>query len=306
MVFLCFPEIGLAEVRYQKEVEGDASEMVYLLLAIICSALVSVCMRLSETHIHNNMVMFTANYAICLAISLLYTDRAQFLDFTSGMARAAILGIVSGFLYLINFVLLQKNILLNGVILSSAAMKLGSVLIPVAAAVTLFHEDLGWMRLAGVVSAAASVLLINGEKTDASGDGKRYWLMILLFASGVTDMMANVYDKTGAGAFKNHYLAFTFLAAMAISLVMALVRKETPALPDILCGILIGVPNYFSARFLLLALGDVAAVVTYPVFSVGTIIVITTVGVLAFREKLTRQKKCALVLILAALALLNV
>ena len=280
--------------------------MVYLLLAIISSALVSVCMRLSEKHVHSNMVMFTANYAICLLISLLYTDCAQFLDLTSGMTWATILGIVSGFLYLMNFILLQKNIRLNGVILSSAAMKLGGVLIPVAAAVTIFHEELGWMKMAGVVFAAAAVLLINVEKADTNGGGKRCWLMILLFASGVTDMMANVYDKTGAAVFKNHYLVFTFLAAMVISFAMALVRKETSALPDILCGILIGVPNYFSARFLLLALGDVAAVITYPVFSVGTIIVITTISVLAFREKLTGQKKCALVLILAALVLLNV
>ena len=95
-------------------------------------------------------------------------------------------------------------------------MKLGGVLIPVAAAVTLFHEELGWVKLAGVVIAAEAVFLINVEKMDTSGGGKRYWLMILLFASGVTDMMANVYDKTGAGAFKNHYLAFTFLAAMAV------------------------------------------------------------------------------------------
>lgn len=280
--------------------------MLYLFLAIISSALVSLCMRLSEKYVHSTMAMFTANYIICLAISLLYTDRTHLFTAVGGVAWAAALGTVSGFLYLASFVLLQKNIRLNGVILSSAAMKLGGVLIPVIAAVAFFHDELGWVRLAGVIVASAAVILINVEKADAGKGGHRHWLIILLLGSGLSDMMANVYDKTGSATFKDHYLLFTFMAAMLISFVMAAIGKEQAALPDILCGVLIGVPNYFSARFLLLALGNVSAVIAYPAFSVGTIIVITAVSVLAFREQLTTRKKCALLLILTALVLLNI
>ena len=81
---------------------------------------------------------------------------------------------------------------------------------------------------------------------------------------------------------------------------------ERPKAADALCGLLIGIPNYYSARFLLLALGSVPAVVAYPVYSVGTIVVISAVGVLGFREKLSVQKKWAMLLILAALVLLNI
>ena len=279
--------------------------MLYLLLAIASSALVSLCMRVSEKYVRGSMVMFTANYAVCLAIALLYTGRPGPASTGSGMTWAVALGAVSGFLYLASFVLLQMNIRHNGVILSSAAMKLGGVLVPVVAAVAVFGDKLGWIQLAGIVIALAAVVLINVEKGSAGQGGKRYWLVILLLGSGVTDMMVNVYDKTGPAAFKDHYLLFTFLAAMVISLVMALIKKQKPALPDILCGVMIGVPNYFSSRFLLLALGGVPAVIAYPVFSVGTIVVITAVGALAFRETLTGRKKLALGLILAALALLN-
>ena len=66
-------------------------------------------------------------------------------------------------------------------------------------------------------------------------------------------------------------------------------------------------PNYLSARFLLLALAAMPdlAVVVYPTFSVGTIIAVTLVGVLAFREKLNVRKLIALGMILGALVLLN-
>lgn len=70
-------------------------------------------------------------------------------------------------------------------------------------------------------------------------------------------------------------------------------------------GLLIGVPNYFSARFLLLALGSVDAVIAYPVYSVATLIAITLIGLLCFHEKLNRKKTAALLMIVAALCLLN-
>ena len=72
-----------------------------------------------------------------------------------------------------------------------------------------------------------------------------------------------------------------------------------------LCGLAIGVPNYMSARFLLLSLTTLPGVVVYPSFSVGVIIAVALVGVLCFREKLSRRKLIALGMILAALVLLN-
>ena len=86
---------------------------------------------------------------------------------------------------------------------------------------------------------------------------------------------------------------------------MALLNKQKISFADIGSGLLIGIPNYYSARFLLLSLGYVPAVIAYPVYSAGTIMLTSIIGLLLFSEKLNAQKKLALVLILAALVLLN-
>ena len=65
-------------------------------------------------------------------------------------------------------------------------------------------------------------------------------------------------------------------------------------------------PNFFSARFLLLALEDVPAVIAYPSYSVATLLVVTLTGVLVFKERLRKRQWLALGLILVALVLLNV
>lgn len=280
--------------------------MTYLLAAIISSAMVSICMRTSERYVRSTMAMFTANYAVCFAISRFYMGDTRLFASQSGMGTAVGLGVVSGVLYLVSFVLFRQSIRCNGVVLSSASMKLGAVLIPVIAAVLFFHERIKWLQLWGVVLAVLAILLINIEKEDIRHGGKKSWLVILLTASGLSDTMTNIYKKTGTGALEDHYLSYTFLAALFLALVMALRKREQVRPADIFCGLLIGIPNYYSARFILLALGDVPAVIVYPVYSAGTIIVITLVGLAVFRERLSRQKMGALGLILAALILLHI
>ena len=267
--------------------------------------MVSVLMRICEKYVRGNMVMFCANYAVCTVISLIYMGDVRPLALEAGTGAAVILGAVTGFLYLAGFVLLQKNVGSNGVILSGAAMKLGGVLIPIIAAMLLFQERMTLMRLVGTVLAVAAIVLINTEKDDAGKDGKKQWLAVLLLVSGFADTMANIFDKTGPASLKNLYLLCTFSAALLTALALALQKKQRRTTADLLCGLLIGIPNYYSARFLLLSLGSIPAVVVYPVFNVGTIIVITAAGAAFFHESLSRYKKCALLLILASLIILN-
>ena len=73
-----------------------------------------------------------------------------------------------------------------------------------------------------------------------------------------------------------------------------------------LFGILIGVPNYFSARFALLSLSYLPAVIVYPTISVMTILLVSLTGILAFKEKLKKQQWIALGIIIIAVALLNI
>lgn len=278
--------------------------MIYLLSAIVSSALVSIFMRMSEKRIRSNMVMFTANYAVCLALSRYYMGNIRLFTTANGIETAIVLGIVSGILYLVNFMLLQKNMRHNGIVLASIFMKLG-ILVPTLMAIFVFKERPEVTQLIGVVIALAAIILINLEKGGHSSGGKRIWLLILLLTTGFTDSMANIYDKNGSAALKDHYLFYTFLAALLLAFLMVLMKRQRVGFWDVFFGILIGIPNYFASRFLLLSLANVPAVVTYPVYSVGTLVVITVISAILFKERLSSQKKTALVMILVALVLLN-
>ena len=93
---------------------------------------------------------------------------------------------------------------------------------------------------------------------------------------------------------------------MGLCAVGMTVKGQKIGTREALFGTLIAVPNFFSSKFLLGALESLSAVIVYPVFSVGTILVVTLMGVLAFRERLTKQQWIGIGAILVALVLLNV
>ena len=279
--------------------------MIYLLLAILSSTCVSSFMRLSEKYISNKMMMFVANYALCTIFSYLYIDNSITYSLDYGFIAMLITGAITGILYLVSFMALKTNMQYNGVVLSSTFMRLG-VLIPTAIAIIIFKEVPKFSQIIGFIIAILAIILINFDKEGIKEGSKKTRLLGLLVLNGLGDSMANIFDKLGNPSYGDGYLIMTFLVALLLSIVLTLKDKQTINRYDILFGILVGVPNYYSARFLLLALNSMNAVIVYPVYSIATMIAITSVGVLCFKEKLNRQKLIALLMIMVALALLNI
>lgn len=276
--------------------------MFYLILAILSSAMVSITMRASEKYITNKMAMFMSNYAICIALSAAFMNWE---NMSVGLgAPALILGIISGGLYLVSFIFLKYNMQHNGIVLSSTFMKLG-VLIPTVMAVVVFHEMPSWTQVLGIGISVLAIIMIHFEKEALQESNKKIWLLLLLVLSGFTDSMANIYEQVGKPEGKDGYLLITFFVAFLLATVFALREKNKITGKDLFFGMLIGIPNYFSARFLLLALGSVDAVLAYPMYSVATMIVIMLAGVLVFREQLSKKKAIALGLIVGAVCFLN-
>lgn len=278
--------------------------MLNLILAVLTGGSVSIVLRLSKGHAKNDMTLFAVNYVVCFLLARVFMGKTTLIVHEEGIGFALAAGVISGALYLINFILLQNNMKHNGVVLSSTFMKLG-VLVPTLLAVTLFGEQPNLIQCLGFLIAVIGIVLIHFEKDSTGNSTHKFLLIILLFVAGTTDSMANVYDKLGNPDLKNHYLFYVFVAAFIIAVFAAILRKEKPCLPDVIWGMLVGIPNYLSARFLLLSLGSVPAMITYPVYSVGSIVLITMAGVLLFKEKLSRQKMLALSLVIISLVLLN-
>lgn len=288
--------------------------MIYLILAIASSSLISIFMRLSENHIKNEMGMFMASYALCAALAVGFMDKSapQLLLGTHDQHLTVILGIITGAFFLGGFLFLKYNMKYNGIVLSSTFMKLG-VLIPTIMAIVVFGEVPSVLQIVGIAIAIVAIIIINFEKEphgsnsigESKNGNKKILLLVLLLLGGLGDSMSNIFEKLGPDSGKDGFLLLTFFTAFVITIAIVILGKKKLCKADILFGLLVGVPNYFSARFLLASLGSLEAVIVYPTYSVGTMVVVTIVGVIAFHEKISKQKGLALGLIAVAIALLN-
>lgn len=279
--------------------------MIFLLLAIFSSAMLSIIMRLSDRRVTNNIAMLSVNYLACVLVAAAYAGFGNLLPASEGLPATVLMGCINGGLYLGSFALLQFNIRRNGVVLSSTFMKLG-LLVSIIVSVVFFREMPTALQLTGFALAVAAIILINFKRESGNSGGFKAGLFLLLLGGGLGDSMAKIFEELGNPALESQFLVYTFAAALILCTALMIAKKQRPGKWEIIYGLLIGVPNYFSAKFLLAALETVPAVIVYPVCSVATILVVTVTGVLVFRERLEKRQWAGMGLILIALALLNI
>lgn len=313
--------------------------MHYLLLAMCCSALISIMMRCGETRIKNNISTLAVNYVVCLLLGLFYAVKAggtgSLIAPSADGRQTLLMGLLNGVFYVGSFILLQYNIGKNGVVLPSTFMKLG-VLVPTMIAIVAFGERPGVMQVAGIAIAVAAIIFMNageaiaakkggssagaaGPASDARGSTEVETaaekplgtvtapkaLIFLLLVGGSGDAMSKIYEELGNAKYNSQFLLYTFAMALVLCTLTAVLKGQKLTREDVLFGCLIGIPNYYSARFLLMSLSYVPAVIAYPTYSTGTIVLVGIAGVLFFREKMTSRQWVTVGMIAAALLMLN-
>lgn len=265
-------------------------------------------MRSGENRIQNNISTLAVNYVICLVLGLFYTlssgTQSIIVSGPEGH-RTILMGLINGVFYVGSFILLQYNIKKNGVVLPSTFMKLG-VLVPTMIAIVVFGERPGALQVAGLMIAIAAIVYMNmpGQR-DMNTVTAPKALVLLLLVGGSGDAMSKIYKELGSADYNAQFLLYTFGMALVLCTLTAVLNGQRLTWRDLFFGCLIGIPNYYSARFLLMSLSYVPAVIAYPTYSTGTIALVCAAGVLIFHEKMTRREWTAIAMIIAALLLLN-
>ena len=223
--------------------------MVYLLLAIASSAMIAVIMRISSRSVRSNSSMLAINYLTCLLLAAVYADFQVLPVRMSGFSTAIGMGAVNGILYLAGFVLLQYNTRENGVVLSSVFMKLG-LLVPLILSIFLFREIPTAWQWFGFALAVGAIIMINYKK-GTSCAGSKLPLALMLLSCGSADAMSKVYEVYGPAEYADQFLFYTFVSAFLLCVILIIRKKEHHDIYALVFGVLVGIPNFFSASFAL-------------------------------------------------------
>lgn len=278
-----------------------------LLLAIINSAAMALVLRCFSAQRGNRYAIILGNYFACVCIALFTMGNPG--KIFSASPVTLLCGVITGILFVLNLVIMQSSIRLNGAALSSAFAKLG-LLVTLAVSFLFFHEKPGRLQLLGIALVLAAIVLISGKDEKAPERAPQLSLLLLtLLTGGCGDVMIKIYEEVGNSAEGTVFFFYLFATAALLTSVLAFWEFRRSGrkllLKEMAAGIAVGIPNYFSSFLILQVLQVLPAFVTYSVYSTGTILLVLVMSALLFREKPGRRQLYGIVLILAALVLLN-
>ena len=188
--------------------------MIFLCLAIFSSCAISLFMRISANRVSAKLSMLSVNYVICSLLGASYAGFDLICPDVSGFSTTVWLGIVGGILFLASFILLQRNTVRNGIVLSSVFMKLG-LLVPMILSVLVFRELPTWTQVTGFCIALFAIVLINAKKGNTAS--RFHWeLLVLLLTGGGADAMSKVFEALGPAALSNQFLFYIFAVALVL------------------------------------------------------------------------------------------
>lgn len=200
-----------------------------------------------------------------------------------------------------------------GVAVASVANKL-SLIIPVVLSVYLYGERIGIWKGVGVAMALLAVVLTcYRSKPVLQGVGGmiNFLPLILFIGSGLLDALINHVQKNYVtGENQNAYLISGFLSAATIGSCILLIQylrgKQVFAWKNLLAGIIIGIPNYFSiwclVKFLKVSPWQSSA--SIPMNNMGIVLFSAVAAWLLFRERLSKINWAGIVLSMVSIWLI--
>lgn len=281
--------------------------MIALIGSIVFSSFIFILFKLFPKFGVDTFQAIVFNYfTACICGFLLYGHSwsdAAWSD-TNWMYAALLCGI----LFISLFVLMGKCSQVNGVAITSVAVKMSMAL---SAIFIGFGETFGVLKIAGIITAIVGVLLVSFDKSSAKQKPVIWMLLVLFFGSGLLDFLLNFVQKallTNLSTALFSAIGFGLAGVLGIFfLAEKIIRNKTQLLvKNILAGICLGIPNFFSIYLLITAYSSTGWSDSTVLAVVNVSIVITSaiLGFLAFKEALSRQKLIGLVCSVLAIGLL--
>ena len=282
-----------------------------LIWSIICSTLIFVVFKLYDTYRVNTLYAIIVNYLTAFTVGIiLFEGTVAFPEWiaSSWLLPAAALGML--FIFIFNLMARTSQTL--GVSVASVATKM-SLVIPVFLGVLLYGETLGPLKIVGVAIALAAVFFASLRPGQQRLHVRTLYLPALVFlGSGIIDGSLKYLEETRVPDREFPlFSASIFLSAALSGILFVAFRRGQPQPPlrpkDVLGGVTLGIPNFFSVFFLLRALQypGLNSASLFTLNNVCIVTVTTLLGIVLFRERLSARNWLGVGLALISIVLVG-
>jgi len=285
--------------------------LIYLLLSVLASSLIFITFKLFERFNINILQAIVVNYCIAFITGIIaYKGTVTFSQLPQ--INWFYYTLALGALFIIVFNLMAITTQRSGLSVVSVATKM-SVVIPVLFGLFYYNESLGALKLIGIGIALIAVYLTSVKsKHGINMDRKLILLPILVFiGSGIIDTSIKFLEDTYVAQNDVPLFSATIFLAAAVVGVFSLLFQAVKGnfkfeAKNIIAGICLGIPNYFSIYFLVKTLrSDILD--SSGIFTINNVAIVTLstlAGIVLFREKLLPKNWLGILLAITSIILI--
>ncbi|MDC1024404.1 DMT family transporter [Flavobacteriales bacterium] len=285
--------------------------MIYIAISILLFNLLVVFFKLFEKYNVDNLQALIANYFTSGILSLLLLNENDILV-SSLNSEWFIHAIILGILFISIFNIYALGVQKIGVATTSVINKM-SFIIPVIFSIVFYENELFSINIFfGVMLALIGIYLSSTNNSSFNFDNKYLWIIfIIFFGQGVVDIVLN---DSKFYIPKNENILFfliLFLSATTTGILILFAKKQLRFLKikNLLWGAVFGIPNFFSIFYFLKALQSDYFIdksyLIFPLTSVGIVVTTTILGMLLYKEILTRRNLIGIVIAIVSILIIS-
>jgi drug/metabolite transporter (DMT)-like permease len=208
-----------------------------------------------------------------------------------------------GILFVSIFFVMAMTSQNNGVSVASVAGKM-SVVIPVFFGVFLYDESFSFLKIIGIIIALIAVYLTSVKEEKSTLQKKSLLFPMLLFlGSGTIDtalkyLEINFVSQEDVSIFSGSLFGIAAFFGLLILLFREIKQPSSFGIKNIIAGVLLGVPNYFSIIFLIKSLQTKGfeSSMLFTINNVGIVVLSTIFGIILFKEHFSLKNKIGIAL----------
>lgn len=281
--------------------------MIYIVLSICCSVIVAVLLKTARRFDINIQQSINWNYLSALLLCFFtFSPDVEILQQSSPWEFYLPLSILLPTI----FILLAESIKRIGIVKTDIAQRL-SLFIPIIASYFIFHENISSLKFFGLAVGFAAIFLTLNKKTDASKtNNNSIFPLLVLLGFGIIDVLFKQIALNKDIPFTTSLFVIfcgAFVVATLITIYSVLIKKVKLEFSNFIFGIVLGLFNFGNILFYLKAhkaLADNPSTV-FAAMNFGVIILGSIIGIVIFKEKISRLNYVGIALALTAVIIIT-
>lgn len=285
--------------------------MIFLLLSILFSTGLFVIFKYFGIYKIDVLKAIFVNYIVAFSMGFFFAERQipiSEIYLEAWFFGALFLGVLFVSIFFVMAMTAQKN----GVSVTSIAGKM-SVVVPVIFGIILYNESVTFLKIVGILIALVAVYLSSVKDGQSEKKGTLLFPILLFIGSGVIDttlkfIQQNYVAPEDVSIFSGSLFGIAGVFAFFILIIKTIRKRESFGYKNIIAGIILGIPNYYSIIFLIKALQNenFESSTLFTINNVAIVVVSTLVGLLFFKEKFSIKNKIGVAMAILGIILVTI